>query len=182
VSRRSPSILLLVLFLVLIADQLSKLLIIEYFQEGQSLSIIGNLVRFQFIYNEGGVMGTRIGPSWIYTILTVFALILIIRFLISDKTGKMSSGIALALIAAGAIGNLIDRIRFGKVIDFIDIDIPDIHFLNIYRWFTFNVADAAITAGLAIFVIVLLFQGRQTAAPDSSKPFIDVQGNPGDRQ
>jgi len=171
--RRNLSILLLIAILVIFVDQTSKLLIRENFQFGQSISIIGDLLYFQFIFNEGGAMGTRIGPSWVYTVLTILALVLIVRYLFSDNSRRMSVGIALALISGGAIGNLIDRLRFGKVIDFIDVDFPDIQFLKLYRWFTFNVADAAITVGLSIFIITLIFKEKRPADPDSPQPISD---------
>jgi signal peptidase II len=135
--------------------------------EGQSVSILGDFLSFQFIFNEGGAMGTRIGPSWIYTVLTLLALFLIIRYLLLERSQRMSTGIAFALITGGAVGNLIDRIKYGKVVDFIDVDIPDISFLNLQRWFTFNVADAAITIGLGIFLAGLIIKEGRRTEPDS---------------
>ncbi len=165
--RRSLSIPILTAILVILIDQASKLLIIENFTEGKSVSIIGDLLYFQFIFNEGGAMGTRIGPSWVYTVLTIAALILIVRYLFSDKSENMTTAFALSLISGGAVGNLIDRIRFGKVVDFIDLDFPDIEFLNLYRWFTFNIADAAISIGLVVFIVNIFILDRRKADSDS---------------
>ena len=164
--RRSLSIPILIAILVILVDQATKLLIIENFLEGESVSIIGDFLYFQFIFNEGGAMGTRIGPSWIYTVLTIVALMFIVRYMVSDKSQSMPTSIALAFISGGAIGNLIDRLRFGKVVDFIDMDFPDIEFLNLYRWFTYNIADAAISIGLGIFIISLIIKERHKADPD----------------
>jgi signal peptidase II len=154
---------------VVILDQLSKILIMLNMVEGQSVSVLGDFLNFQFIFNEGGAMGTRIGPSWIYTVLTLLALLLIIRYLLQERSQRISTGVALALITGGAVGNLIDRIIYGKVIDFIDVDIPDIGFLNIQRWFTFNVADAAITVGLAVFIVGLIVGENGRSEPDPEK-------------
>ncbi|MEE9552749.1 MAG: signal peptidase II [candidate division Zixibacteria bacterium] len=180
--RRSLSIPLLIAILVVLVDQASKLLIIENFFEGQSVSIIGDLLYFQFIFNEGGAMGTRIGPSWIYTILTIVALILIVRYLLFDKSENMTTAVALSLISGGAVGNLIDRIRFGKVVDFIDMDFPDIEFLNLYRWFTFNIADAAISVGLVIFIINLIIIDRRKNDSESPTEIEEIPEIKGDDQ
>lgn len=166
-SRRHLTIFLSIILFIVVSDQISKLFILKYLQEGQSVSIIGDLLYFQFIFNEGGAMGTRIGPSWLYTIITIIALGLILRYFITERTGRFSTGLALSLISGGAIGNLVDRIRFGKVIDFVDLDFPDIRALDIYRWFTFNIADAAITVGLVIFIISLLARKNPRSGPDN---------------
>lgn len=151
--------------LVILLDQITKLFILNNFAEGDAVSIIGDLVYLQLVYNEGGAMGTSLGPSWLYTILTLAALAMIIRYFIKDKSDGSSIKMPLTLIFGGAVGNLIDRIRYGKVVDFIDIDIPDIPFLGITRWWTFNVADAAITCGLVVFVIGLFLRSKRNVAP-----------------
>ncbi len=170
--QRSLFLYLLIPFLIILLDQATKLLILNNFAEGEAVSIIGDLLYFQFVYNEGGAMGTNLGPSWLYTILTLAALVLIIRYFITDKSDGVSIKLPLALIFGGAVGNLIDRIRFGKVIDFIDVDIPDMPFIGITRWWTFNIADAAITCGLAIFVIGIFLKKKQNVASvaDSAMP------------
>ena len=170
--QRNLLLYLLISILVILSDQATKLLILNNFAEGEAVSIIGNLLYFQFVYNEGGAMGTSLGPSWLYTILTLAALALIIWYFIKDKSDGASVKVPLALIFGGAVGNLIDRIRFGKVVDFIDADFPDIPFLGITRWWTFNIADAAITCGLVIFVVILLFRKNRNIVPvaDNSPP------------
>ncbi len=177
IRRKSLLFFLGISLLVVVADQISKILIQTNLKENQSVSVIGNLLNFYFIYNEGGAMGTSIGPSWLYTILTLFALGLIIRYFTSPESDGAFSKYSLAVILGGAIGNLIDRLRMGKVIDFIDMDIPDIQFLHIYRWFTFNIADAAITIGLILFALSILFQKKKPTAggqlPESKTPEVE---------
>jgi signal peptidase II len=157
-------------FIIVAFDQISKILIEKNLAENQSVSVIGDLLNFHFIYNQGGAMGTSIGPSWIYAILTTIALVLIIKYLTAPNSDGALSKLALALILGGAIGNLIDRLRNGKVIDFIDLNIPDINFLHLYRWFTFNIADAAITIGLILFAISVLFYKKQQEDGDTPSP------------
>ncbi len=145
---------------VTILDQASKSLIQILLYEGEKVSVLGDLLYFRLVYNIGGAMGTSIGPSWVYLILTVVALVIIIRYLIVTPGARWHTKAALAMILGGAVGNLMDRVIYGKVIDFIDMDFPDIPFLNIHRWFTYNIADAAITIGLFIFIIGILFKKK----------------------
>lgn len=148
---------------IILADQISKIVLSGYLTEGETVSVIGNAVRFQFVYNEGGALGTSLGPSWIYVVLTIVAVILIGRYFLMSDSGGIFTRVPLALIFGGAIGNLIDRVRFGRVIDFIDVDIPDIGFLGVERWWTFNVADAAITCGLVILLLGLVLDGKSSS-------------------
>ena len=159
---RTRSLLLyfLIAAFVTIADQVSKSLIQIFLAESEKVSVIGDLLYFRLVYNVGGAMGTSIGPPWVYLILTVVALIIIARYVITVPHAGWHVKTALAMIFGGAVGNLIDRIVYGKVIDFIDMDFPDIPFLYIYRWFTYNLADAAITIGLLVFIVGVLFRKK----------------------
>ncbi len=171
VMRRKSLLCYLGISLVIVAaDQISKLLIENHLKENQSVSVIGDLLNFHFIYNQGGAMGTSVGPSWVYAILTIAALGLIIRYFTSPQSDGAFVKLSLAMILGGAVGNLIDRLRQGKVIDFIDMDIPDIGFLHLYRWFTFNIADAAITVGLILFAISILFPKKPQDNGDANMP------------
>ncbi len=155
--RNLPGYALLSL-LVIAVDQISKSLIVTKLSEGETISVIGDFLYFQFIYNEGGAMGTRLGPSWVYLILTFLAIFIIGKYFWEASSDGKGVKIPLSIILGGAVGNLIDRIRFGKVVDFIDIDFPDIPAIHLYRWFTFNLADAAITIGLVILIAGIIFR------------------------
>jgi signal peptidase II len=78
----------------------------------------------------------------------------------------------LAGIAGGALGNLIDRLRLGRVVDFIDVDFFDIDLLGITRWWTFNVADIAISGAIVLLLLITLFQRRH----DSLEPEVRSPG------
>lgn len=166
---------------VIIADQISKSIIQALLSEGEKVSVIGDLLYFRLVYNTGGAMGTRIGPSWIYLILTIVALVVIIRYFITTPHARWYIKTALAMIFGGAVGNLLDRVLYGKVIDFIDMDFPDIPFLYIRRWFTYNVADAAITIGLVIFIIGILFEKKDKPVAEETGDSSEIINNDGDR-
>lgn len=169
---------LLLSFIIIAFDQISKILIVKNLSENGAVSIFGDLLYFRFIYNEGGAMGTSVGPSWVYTILTLVALVFIIRYFLSSQVDGYVSKISLSLILGGAVGNLIDRVFYGKVVDFIDFDFPDIPYLNLYRWFTFNIADAAITIGLILFALSIIIKKHpdDTASirqPEATPPEVE---------
>jgi signal peptidase II len=169
---------LVIAFIIILLDQISKFLIVRNLVENQAVSVIGDLLYFRFIYNEGGAMGTSVGPSWVYTILTLVALVFIIRYFLSSHSDGYISKTSLALILGGAVGNLIDRVIHGKVVDFIDADFIDIPYFNLYRWFTFNIADSAITIGLILFAISIIFKKHNEdnaiiRQPEATPPEVD---------
>lgn len=160
---------LAILAIVVVADQMTKLWAVERLTEQPSIDIIGEAVRFTLVYNEGGAMGTRLGSSNVYLFLSIAVLGVIGWFIFSHRM-HLPSLAALSSVAGGAIGNIIDRIRLGKVTDFIDVDIPDIHILglDLDRWWTFNVADAAISCAIVYLLFVFLFQKEKEASPAGS--------------
>jgi signal peptidase II len=165
---------------IILADQITKSFIVAYLAEGQSVPLIGSLLRLTFIYNEGGALGTSLGPSWTYTILTLIALFLIVRYFVSSRSDGTFMKISLALILGGAVGNLIDRLRFGRVVDFIDMDFPNIPFMHMTRWYTYNIADAAITIGLILFGLSIIFRKSTRGEPASNLPEEEIREAGGD--
>ena len=114
------------------------------------------------IYNKGGALGTAIGPSNYYLIISLILLPFIIYYIYRYRA-KLSISCPLALIAAGAIGNIIDRVHYGQVVDFLDVDFFDISFLGVTRWWIFNIADAAISVAIVYLLIMTLFFPQREA-------------------
>ena len=146
--------------LVVIADQLSKLWIRSNLAIGESLFEIG-FFRLTRVHNTGAAFGLFQGQSFLLTIvasvgvaaLLLYALFFYRRFLFLDsKLGKL----ALGLVLGGTVGNLIDRIRFGYVTDFIDVGI----------WPTFNIADSATVVGVIIITYSLIRLARARERSD----------------
>ena len=126
--------------------------------------IIGNVVRFTLAYNPGAAFGLNVGEAsrWIFTGLTIIALAVLASLYRATREGDYTRVLALALVSAGAIGNLIDRIRWSAgVVDFIDVGIGD------HRFWTFNVADSAVTVGAILLGWVFLQQDARAAAADN---------------
>ena len=144
--------------LVLAADQITKYWIARAFPLYRSCPVWGNFIRLTHVRNPGGVFGIPLGgPSPVLPIILSLVLLVVLYFMRFSR-GQLLKTVALALIAAGACGNLIDRIRFGAVIDFVDVGISR------YRWPVFNIADSAVTVGvLLIMVLATRSQARRRA-------------------
>jgi len=137
---------------VIILDQCTKYLIIKSFALHQSLDLIEHYLTIVHIRNKGIAFGLLAeqggGTRTIFLIITsLFAIAFIFYLLSSLKDRQTYATVTLALILGGAIGNLIDRIRWGEVVDFIYV-----HWYQ-YYWPAFNCADSAISIGLVLLII-----------------------------
>ncbi len=164
--RRKPAgeemrrLIFLVSFLLAIigADQITKVWVLNSILPGQIIPVLGQFFQLRLAYNEGGAMGTVLGPGIFYLITSCIVLVVVLYLLYANRN-KTIAAYALAAVAAGAIGNIIDRIRIGWVVDFLDFDFFDINILGykLERWWTFNIADSAITVGVIILLVYILF-------------------------
>jgi len=146
----------LIFIFFLTVDQISKILIRSYYKIGETKNILGDFLRFTRVQNPGAVFGLRLGEGNInylfFLFLTIVAVVFIIYLFI--KSTHMLARYALTLILSGAVGNLIDRIAFKKVTDFLDVDFWDV---IVPRWYTFNVADSCIVVGVILLLIYYIF-------------------------
>ncbi len=106
------------------------------------------------VYNEGGALGTSFGSSTYYLVSSLLILGFVLYYLIINRD-NVEVTYPLAFIAGGAFGNIVDRLRLGKVVDFLDVDFFNVNFFGYHleRWWTFNVADAAISCSI-VFLLV----------------------------
>jgi signal peptidase II len=124
--------------------------------------VIGETLRWTLVYNPGAAFGLHLGPysRWIFLTLTIGALVILGRLYRSTRPGDTVRTLALSLVCAGAVGNLIDRVRSAQgVVDFIDVGIGD------YRWPTFNVADMAVSSGAFLLAWVLWGEEEEATRP-----------------
>jgi len=135
---------------VVLADQLTKNIVTENFLYGENLNVFSgvNLIlihnagaAFSFLSDAGG------WQRWLFLLISLIVSIILAAWLYRLKKTQFFMSLSLSLILGGAIGNLIDRVFLGYIIDFIDI------FYKSYHWPVFNIADASITLGVAIFII-----------------------------
>jgi len=142
---------------VVLLDQLSKAWVSKGIPLYHSVPVIPSFFSLTHVLNPGGAFGFFAQNDsslrhWFFLIAIAVAMALILYFYHQTPNTHRILGIALAMIFGGAVGNAIDRLRFGKVVDFLDV------YVGQYHWPTFNLADSAVTIGVAIFVIHLVFK------------------------
>lgn len=140
-------------------DVVTKLAITRNFHLYEQVDVIGDYLRLTYIHNPGAAFGIHLGPysRYIFLVLSLVALVALASMYWATPAKDKVRLSAIALICAGAIGNLLDRIRLqAGVVDFLDVGIGDL------RWPVFNVADIAVTTG-AIFLALSLWREEQNA-------------------
>lgn len=129
---------------IVVLDQLAKAWLTSYLAPGQSVAVVGDLIRLVHGQNAGGLFGLLQGQAVAFGLVSIVVVGLIVAYHARSARSSYLS-ITLGLLLGGALGNLVDRLRLGYVVDFVDAGIGNV------RWYTFNVADAAIS-----FAILLL--------------------------
>lgn len=145
--------------LILAIDQVTKMLIKSYMELYQIIDVLGKYVRLRYILNPGIAFGIQFGGRVFFTVFTSIACLIILIFLFRLKEDHFWTRMALGLILGGALGNLIDRIVFGQVIDFIEIG----------PWPIFNVADIAVTFGMVVLILVVFFEKKERKESQEEK-------------
>ena len=143
---------------VVISDQVTKFIIDSTLSLHESQSIIGNVLQLTYVRNSGAAFGLSFGNQTVMFIVTVVVTITLFYLFISGKigTGTIVGKIALVMVLGGAIGNLIDRIRMGEVIDFIDMGFGH------YRWPVYNLADIYVTVGMFMLIFSFVIQSKSS--------------------
>jgi len=158
--RKKNILFLAITVLVVLLDQATKAWIISTVRLYDSFAVIGGLFNITHVRNPGAAFGFLAATSPLFRYIffiavTLAAILLILHYLRVSRIEETSLVSALALILSGAVGNLIDRVRFGEVVDFLDV------YLGSYHWPAFNVADSAITVGVAILIMVLIMRRKE---------------------
>ncbi|MBC3886612.1 signal peptidase II [Undibacterium griseum] len=136
--------------IVILLDQVSKITITKLFAYGESLAVTG-FFNLTLVYNKGAAFSFLAAESgWQRYLFTTIGLIAAayITFLLKRHSSQKLFCWALSLIMGGALGNVIDRLLYGHVIDFLDF-----HYQELYHFPAFNIADSAITIGAALFIL-----------------------------
>jgi len=153
----------LILIVIAVLDQITKLWAVSNLAEGETRQVIGEFFQLKLVYNEGGALGTNFGGTPFYLVSAALILILVLYFIYANRNQKLIA-FPMSLIAGGAVGNIIDRFQSGKVVDFLDIDFFDFTLFghSIDRWWTFNIADSAITVGIIFLIIYIIFFSKSS--------------------
>lgn len=158
VNVRKAALYIGVLLLVVLLDQITKLLIVNNFELGESKPLIEGVFHFTYILNDGAAFGMLSDHRWIFIVLSSVAVVGIGTYLVirSQKIGTLW-GVSMSMIVGGGVGNMIDRLWNGEtfgdgaVIDFLDF----CAFPNLWSWI-FNVADAAVCIGAGLIVLAVI--------------------------
>jgi signal peptidase II len=135
---------------IIFCDQVSKYAILNNIQENESISVVGKWFWLTHVHNTGGAFSLFQARNSVFILIAVAAVAALIYAYHNYQRDNLYVSAALALALGGAIGNLIDRIRFGYVVDFFDIRI----------WPVFNIADSAITIGILFLAVQYLIPSR----------------------
>ena len=141
----------LIILFIFLADQISKYYIINFFKFQNDYIYLTSFLNFQLIWNEGIAFGLLSFDNNLYynsITFVIIAIIIILLFLIKDHD---QYSYFYSMIVGGALGNLIDRIRYSSVPDFIDFHVGS------YHWFVFNIADIFVSMGVFCLIIVEIF-------------------------
>jgi signal peptidase II len=140
---------------ILLADCATKRIALAELEPHTPHDVLGEVLRFTLTFNQGAAMGLSLGSysRWVFTVVAFVAIGVLLVLLRRADTRDPWRVRALVLIVAGAIGNLVDRLRWdGGVVDFIDVGVGG------WRFWTFNVADSAVTIGAILLALVLWFE------------------------
>jgi signal peptidase II len=143
--RRSLALLFAVSGLTFALDLWTKHWATDSLADRDSLPVIGQFLRLTYTRNSGVAFGLGAGTNFPFYLFSLLAVIAILVLFVGGRVRGRSREVALALIFGGALGNLVDRITTGLVVDFIDVGIRQ------WRFPVFNVADSAVTVGVALF-------------------------------
>lgn len=133
---------------VLALDQWTKRLATLHLEGRPALEVFGEYVRLTYALNSGVAFSLGAGSRFPFYLFSIAAALVILWLFARGKVPRLSQQIALALILGGALGNLVDRITTGLVVDFVEVGIGR------YRWPVFNVADSAVSVGVVLFILL----------------------------
>lgn len=159
---------------VVLLDALTKGWVQGAFTLGESVPVLGDTVRLTYVLNPGAAFGFHVGPysRQAFTALALLALIVIGFLLRSTPAVERGRVAALALVAGGALGNLLDRVVGpGGVVDFMDVG------FGALRWPVFNVADVGVTTG-AFLLVVMLWGEEASPEPTTDEVGVTPEGRP----
>ena len=153
----ASTVLFLPALAVIVLDQATKVAVVSTLRLYGSITVIPGFFNLVHVRNRGIAFGllSQLGATWgtvLVSATTAAAIILLVLWLSRLRAGDDRTAFALSLIIGGAVGNLIDRIRLGEVVDFLDFYVGSFH------WPAFNVADSAVTVGTFWVVLSMLFQ------------------------
>jgi len=152
---RNKSVYIFGAVIVLVADQLTKAWATASLKPVVYVEVIPGLFRLSYATNRGVAFSlfadSQFDIRWILSAVSLIAALFVLSYFRRAPADKTRLNVSLALLMAGIIGNMIDRVRLGEVVDFIEL-----HWRDLYSWPTFNIADSAICVGAALLALEML--------------------------
>ena len=154
-----------IMLLVVISDQLTKIWILQNFALYESTVVIPGLFNLTFLRNTGAAFGILSGMPLLWRqifFISIAVIALVVIFFVQRKMGRghFWYTLSFAFIGGGAVGNVIDRVLYGSVVDFLDF------YIGSYHWPAFNVADSGITIGVSIFLLLQFLEKDEESAEE----------------
>jgi signal peptidase II len=153
----------LIPLVVILLDQGAKYWVRSTLHINESVRVLGDYVRLTYIHNEGAAFGLSVGEhsSIVFLVLAVAASGLVLYLYLTTAASERLQRIALGLILGGALGNIIDRVRWNMVVDFLQVGVGG------HYWPIFNLADSAVTVGAILLAYTYLLRSPRPDSPDS---------------
>ena len=160
VMKRKYWVLLILCVAIIVMDQWTKDVVQQRLALYQRVEVIPGFFNLTHVRNPGGAFGIFGGEmgglgSWLFVLVSLVAIGSILFLFVKTGEGEKTLSFSFSLVLSGAVGNLIDRLRFGEVVDFLDF------YLYSYHWPAFNVADSAICIGIGLMAFDLLIRDRK---------------------
>lgn len=145
----------LIALIVIIIDQFTKFLIVKYMEIGESIPVIEKLFYISSHRNAGAAFGILQGQMIFFYIITVIVIGIIVYYIQTQTKESRFLGISLGLILGGAIGNFIDRVLLGHVVDFLNV------YIFSYDFPIFNIADSALVIGVLLLIVFIFLEEKK---------------------
>ena len=164
---------MIIMALIVVADQVSKLLVLANIPLRTSVEVIPGVFKFTYIQNDGAAFGMLDDARWVFMLLSTVAIIGAIAYMFIKKPQSKLLCISLAFVVGGGIGNMIDRVRLGYVVDFLDF----CAFPKLWMW-NFNVADSFVVVGAGMLMLwMVLDLIREIKEEKAQKAMADAQND-----
>ena len=142
-------------------DQLTKWLSVKFLMPVNTVPLIKDVLHLTYVENTGAAFGMLKDHRWVFIVISIIAIIVFLAYLYLGHTDSTLSGISLAMIISGGIGNMIDRLAFGYVVDFIDF--------RLINFAVFNGADSFVCVGAGLLILSLILEMIKESKADKVK-------------
>ena len=161
---------IIVIALSVIFDQLTKQLAVHFLEKGDPFDVIPGVFRFSYVENRGAAFGMLDDHRWVFMIISTVAIVAMLVYIWKFAPKSIFLTVGLSLVVGGGIGNMIDRVAYGYVVDFIDF----CAFPNLWMW-VFNVADACVCVGAGMVMLYFVIDIIKDAKKEKAAKAAEIQ-------